>query len=563
MEASTIRTPALLAATGVAAGAVTAIVVAASDILVNPGVSAAARAGFVAANVLGGAYTWWRRPASAFGVLFAGVGLAFSLTTLNALAGSLAFTLGSVAYAFVILALVYVFTCYPRDHLEADGERRFMATLAVATIVVWALVLLFAVKLPVTGPFSDCADACPDNALRVVHGAAGVGRVLAGVANALVIGSLLAVTGLLLARVRRASGIARRTLAPLGIAMSATSLALAVYTLVRLTLDRHSALLSATVAVTILSLPFALLLGQVRGRLFAVRRLSSIVTEVGGATEVQALVADALGDPTVVVARWSGGAYRDAAGRPIELRGDRIELTRNARPYAVALYDAAMTQDPDVVRSVVATALLVDELRASRTRIAEATYAGRVSIERDLHDGAQPLLSSLVIKLGMARDLATDPELRALLDEAGNDTAAAVEELRRLARGIYPPVLRERGVGDALRAFALTAPVSVRVGGDARGSEAAEAAVYFAALEAIQNAIKHGGRGVEVAVTLERSDGRLAFTVADDGSGFDGDAGGGVGLTSMDDRVSALGGEFVVASTPGSGTTVRGWVPAG
>jgi signal transduction histidine kinase len=139
-----------------------------------------------------------------------------------------------------------------------------------------------------------------------------------------------------------------------------------------------------------------------------------------------------------------------------------------------------------------------------------------------------------------------------------------VEELRRLARGIYPPVLRERGVAEALRAFALTAPVSVRVGGEAPGSDTAQAAVYFAALEAIQNAIKHGGEGVQVDVQLERSNGRLAFTVTDDGSGFEASsATGGVGLTSMDDRVSALGGELAVSSSPGAGTTVRGWVPAG
>jgi signal transduction histidine kinase len=211
-------------------------------------------------------------------------------------------------------------------------------------------------------------------------------------------------------------------------------------------------------------------------------------------------------------------------------------------------------------------ARLVEELRASRARIAEATHAGRAAIERDLHDGAQPLLSSLIIKLGLARDLAAEPELRALLDEAGNDTAAAAEELRRLARGIYPPALRERGVAEALRAFALTAPVTVRIAenGGVSAPEASQAAVYFAALEAIQNAIKHGGDGVHVDVVVAEHDRRLAFTVTDDGAGFDiGAVDGGVGLASMDDRVSALGGELVVSSSPGAGTTVRGWVPAG
>jgi signal transduction histidine kinase len=560
-------TPALLAAAGVAAGAVTAVVVAGSDILVDPGVSAAARAGFVAANVVGGAYTWWRRPSSGFGLLFAGVGLLFSLTTLNALSAPVPFTLGSVVYAVVILTLVYLFMCYPRDRLASGAERRFIAGLCIAMAVVWAFVLAVAVKLPPTGPFSDCAHACPDNPLRFVEGAAGLGRVFTALANALLIGSLLAVTALLAARMRRSAAVARRTLAPLTGAMIATSLALAAYTFTRHALGEHSPVLSVAVAVTILSLPFALLAGQLRGHLFAARRLSSIVSDIGGAREVDALVADALGDSTATVARWMDGAYCDASDRPVDFDGnqDAVELTRDGLPYALVLYDPAVTQDPDVVRGVVAAALMVDELRASRARIAEATHEGRVSIERDLHDGAQPLLSSLVIKLGMARGMATDPELQALLEEAGNDTAAAAEELRRLARGIYPPVLRERGVADALRAFALTAPVSVRVDGEAGGgSEAAQAAVYFSALEAIQNAIKHGGAGIQVGVGLEGNNGRLAFSVSDDGCGFETrDAAGGVGLTSMDDRVSALGGGLVVSSALGSGTIVRGWVPAG
>ena len=151
-------------------------------------------------------------------------------------------------------------------------------------------------------------------------------------------------------------------------------------------------------------------------------------------------------------------------------------------------------------------ARLVDELRASRARMAVATHEGRVRIERDLHDGVQPHLNTLLIKLGIARDLAGEGELRALIEELADDGAAAVAELRTLARGVYPPVLRERGLAAALRAFAVTAPVAVRVTDRGEGpvSAPAEAAVYFTALEAIQNAIKHAGPGVQVAVTLER-----------------------------------------------------------
>src|SRR6185295_3420732 len=234
----------------------------------------------------------------------------------------------------------------------------------------------------------------------------------------------------------------------------------------------------------------------------------------------------------VTLARLDGGLYRDVRGDPAAVEEGRaqLELTRDGGPYALVRYDTALDQPAEVVRGAAATGLmlldnarLADELRASRARIADASHEGRVRIERDLHDGVQPHLSALLVKLGIARDLAEEPELRALIDELGDDAAAAVKELRTLARGVYPPVLRERGLAQALHAFAVTAPVAVRV--EERGSQAASpaatAAVYFTALEAIQNAIKHAGPGVKVAVTLDRRPDRLAFSVSDDGPGFE------------------------------------------
>jgi signal transduction histidine kinase len=235
-------------------------------------------------------------------------------------------------------------------------------------------------------------------------------------------------------------------------------------------------------------------------------------------------------------------------------------------------YAAALDPAPDLGRAAAATglmlldnALLAEELRASRARIADASHEGRVRIERDLHDGVQPHLSALLMKLGLARDLAEEPELRALIEELGDDAAAAVQELRTLARGVYPPVLRERGLTQALRAFAVTAPVPVRVteNGAVTASPAATAAVYFTVLEAIQNAIKHGGPGIAIAVTLDPAPRALRFSVVDDGPGFDRRVtAAGVGLLSMEDRIGAAGGELEIRSPLGEGTTIAGWVPA-
>jgi signal transduction histidine kinase len=581
--------PALVAIAGVLAAACTVAVVAGSEILVQRELSAWFRGAFVLANVVAGAYTWWRRPASGFGPLFAATGLLFALTSLNASSAPLAFTVGRVVYAVVMFVLVYVCLSFPRAWPADRRDRRFVALLGAVDAVVWLLILALAVELPPSGPFADCDGNCPENALRIADGAAGAGRALSDVAGVITISAFVAVAGLLLVRMRGSERAARRTLAPLFVALSALLVSLATYTLAREAFDARPPAISAAVAAAVLSLPVAMVAGQLSGRLFAARGLGSLVADVAGTPvtghEVQELVGDSLGDPTLRIARWDAAdrVYRDMGGRAIgggEPPADRgrIELTRDGRPYALVLYDGALDQPPDVVRGAAAAGLmlldnaqlaeergrLVEELRASRARIAAATFEGRVQIERDLHDGVQPHLSALLVKLGIARDLAGDPELRALIDELGDDAAAAVTELRTLARGVYPPLLRERGLAQALQAFAMTAPVTVRV--EERGRQAANpaatAAVYFTVLEAIQNAIKHGGPDVTIDVTLDRGPQALTFAVVDDGPGFDRRTTEmGVGLVSMDDRIGAAAGELEIHSSVGHGTRVKGWVP--
>jgi signal transduction histidine kinase len=576
--------PALFAVAGVLAAASTFAIVGGSDILDEPRLSAWARGGFVLASVAGGAYTLWRRPASGFGPLFALTGLLFALTSLNALAAPVAFTLGRVAYAAVMVALVYVCLSFPRSGLGSRVDRRFVAVLGGLQVLAWTLVLALATDLPPSGPFSACAGDCPENALRIVDGAAGAGRLAGTVSDVVTVASFVAVTAMLLARMRDSDRAARRTLAPLFVALGAILMSLAAYIVAREVVDADPPLVSAAMAAAILLLPVAILAGQVWGRLFAARRLGSLVADVAGThvsgQDVEHLVGDALGDPTLTLARWDAAAqtYRDMRGDALAADGSRsdrvkLELTRDGVPYALVGYDAALDQAPDVVRGVAASGLmlldnagLVEELRASRARIAAATHEGQVTIERDLHDGVQPHLSALLVKLGIARDLAEEPELRALIDELGDDAAAAVSELRTLARGIYPPLLRERGLAQALQAFAVTAPVAVRVEerGRQTASPAATAAVYFTVLEAIQNAIKHGGPDVRIDVTLDRRPGALAFAVVDDGPGFERrTVEVGVGLVSMEDRIGAAAGELEIRSPAGGGTTVQGWVPAG
>jgi signal transduction histidine kinase len=211
----------------------------------------------------------------------------------------------------------------------------------------------------------------------------------------------------------------------------------------------------------------------------------------------------------------------------------------------------------------------VKELRASRSRVVHAADAERRRIERDLHDGAQQHLIGLALQLRLARDLASsDPEkANEILAGLDSEIQETLDRLRDLAHGIYPPLLQDRGLTDALAAAALRAPIPARVEAQGLGRYPpdVEATVYFCCLEALQNAAKHAGEGAFVTIRVRAVDGGdLSFEVTDDGSGFDAGIGpAGVGVTNMRDRFGAIGGSLTIASSPGSGTTVSGSLPLG
>ena len=208
----------------------------------------------------------------------------------------------------------------------------------------------------------------------------------------------------------------------------------------------------------------------------------------------------------------------------------------------------------------------LDELRASRQRLVSAQDVERRRLERDLHDGAQQHLVALKVKLGLAEILLTrDPaKAAATLMELKGDADEALETLRDLARGIYPPLLADKGLVVALESQARKATVPVRVesAGIARYAQDIEATVYFCVLEALQNVQKYA-RATEVQVLLHTGDGKLIFEVIDDGAGFDVmSVRKGSGLTNMSDRVDALGGRIDLVSHPGAGSCIRGELPA-
>jgi signal transduction histidine kinase len=253
----------------------------------------------------------------------------------------------------------------------------------------------------------------------------------------------------------------------------------------------------------------------------------------------------------------------------VEHRGERLGSLRITSSLREPLTPAGERLVRDVAAQaglVLRNVALIEDLRASRHRIVAAADQARRGLERDLHDGAQQQLVALRIKLGLARQVmqASPGEADDLLAETERAAARALEELRDLARGIYPLLLSDLGLRAALEAQAgkVTLPVTVKADGIGRYPQEIEAAVYFSVLEALQNTAKYAqASGAHVSIGYGGQ--CLTFTVQDDGKGFDpATASMGTGMRGMADRCAALGGDVRIDSAPGRGTQVTGRIPA-
>ena len=256
-------------------------------------------------------------------------------------------------------------------------------------------------------------------------------------------------------------------------------------------------------------------------------------------------------------------AERTTGGEPFAEEEERV-LVELGRRVGLALRNVRL--DSELRASLDELKRQSEELRISRARVVAASDAERRRIERDLHDGAQQHLVSLAVKVRLARELAEDdPEAaRAVLTEVSSEVKEALEQLRDLAHGIYPPLLLERGLAEALQAAIGRRAAGGRVEAPALGrySPDLEATIYFCCLEASQNAAKHAGEAARVSIRIWEEEDGLRFEVADDGLGFDTRSRqAGVGLASMGDRIGALGGRLQLESEPGKGTRVSGVVP--
>ena len=240
-----------------------------------------------------------------------------------------------------------------------------------------------------------------------------------------------------------------------------------------------------------------------------------------------------------------------------------VTLEEVARELGVALNKARL--DSSLQDSLERLRRQAVELQASRGRLVAAADAERRRIERNLHDGAQQHLVALSVKVRLLERMAErDPErAKSLMNQLQEDVKSAIEELRSLAHGIYPPLLSSAGLGEAMAAACRRASLPARAEADGVGRHApeVEAAVYFCCLEAVQNSAKYAGPGASARVRIWEEAGGLLFEVSDDGAGFEpGQQAAGAGLTNMRDRLGAVGGTLRIESN-GHGTRINGVVP--
>lgn len=255
---------------------------------------------------------------------------------------------------------------------------------------------------------------------------------------------------------------------------------------------------------------------------------------------------------------------RRGADDPSFTEDDERLLVELARQLGLALHNVRL--DSALQASLEELQHRNVELQASRLRIVTASDESRQAIERNLHDGAQQYLVALAVKLNLAGQVAEEePQtLAPLLEELRADVQATIRELRELAHGIYPPLLRDRGLREALRTAANRSPLACELTVELPGRypQPVETAVYFCCLEALQNASKHAGASAQVRMRVGADPAEVWFSVEDDGAGFETTGAAGNGFLNMRDRLGAIGGRLVVTSTPGQGSAIRGWIPA-
>jgi signal transduction histidine kinase len=571
----------------------TAVVAGTSDQPGNRSLIAVALAFVIAVPIGVGLWAWRENESGRFGRLLFAVGCIFFLATLAESSNEWVYSTGRVWIWVVEACVPLILLAFPSGDLRTKVDRRIAGAFAAVLALLYAPTAFLVTSYPVPVPYASCTDDCPANAFMLLDRQPGfVTSVVYPLRDALTVVLFLLVATVLARRVTRATPLMRRALTPVLLTAVVRLVLLAAYVLARRANPDASALVAIgwLYALCLPAIALAFFIGLLRRKIFqatALQRLASRLREHPDAEELRGVLAEVIADPSLELA-YPGtrmdAEWVDTAGRPIELpapgRGRSVTLVQDGdHPVAALVYDGALEEQEEFVAAAGSFALAalenqrlaakvgssLAELQDSRARIQAAADNERLRIERDLHDGAQQRLVALRISLELAGDVVKRQPGRGagMLRELGAELEEALEEVRSLAHGIYPTVLADHGLCEALRAVARRASLKTTVDGDELGRYPVEieTAVYFCCLEALQNAAKHALGATSVSISL-REDGELSFAVEDDGAGFAAGTRAGTGLTNMHDRLAAVGGELTIGpGTGGTGTQVAGSIP--
>ena len=541
-----------------------------------------------------GLYTL-RAPINAsFGGALLAVGFAWSLTALTESSVSVLYTVGRLSTFLTFPCVVYLLLAFPDGRVDRGLDRGILVSVVELFVLLFYGTAPFVEAFPPKTLWGTCTTDCPANAVFVVHAQPAVLTTIVYVREWLVEALWIALFVSMFRRWRAASPLQRRATGPafaagviLGIShyahITARQLGVAADTVIALSSIWTFCIVLVCAAFLGGLMWRRMLLAQTLARLGAALRVSNAHAETRDA------LATALRDPTMqLLFRDAGSAvWSDARGhevaRPAALAPGRAVTTIGDEdddgPAVALVHDVALFDDAELLNGVGEMVLAgwrrerltadlgraMTDLEESRRRIAEAADLERARIERDLHDGAQQRLISVRIRLAIAEErLKTDPAAgRELLAQLGLELDAGLDELRALARGVYPPVLVDRGLVDALQSLSIHAPLAVHVAeaGITRHPIETESAIYFVCAEAVQNALKHAHASAAVWIKLRQTRHQLSFEVRDNGRGFERDRADGRGLRNMHDRIEAIGGRLTIESEPGRGTRITGSVP--
>jgi signal transduction histidine kinase len=547
----------------------------------------------VAIPIAVGIAVWRAGEYARFGRLLVAWGLLDFLPVLSYSSDPGLYSVGRISTWVVQPVAIAAILAFPSGRLRTTADRAIVLVTVATIAFLYLPTALLVDRYPDPGLWTTCRESCPDNAFQVVDmEPAFVDAWMRPLREALTVLLFVAVLVVLVRRLRTSSQLARRMVAPvLGVAIVRSGAMAAGLVVRQAAPDSYGTeILTWIYVLGLPALALAFFAGIVRSRLLAGSALQELALRLRReehAHDLRQVLAETLEDPTLEVAYWlpdSPGRWLDPTGAEVRLPTDHsrcvTEVRENGRRIAAFVHDPALREQGHFVEAAGSFALSalenqrlraqvdasLEDLRESRARIQAAADSERRRIERDLHDGAQQRLVALRIRVELAAETVRDDpaEGSRQLRRLGDEVEDALDEVRALARGVYPPLLVDRGLEDSLREVARRSAVAVSVGTRDLGRYPAEVetAVYFCCLEALQNVAKHAPGATNVSLTLV-DDGALRFEVRDDGPGFDvGAAGTGAGPTNMRDRLRAVGGELTLTSAPGGGgTRVEGVVP--